>query len=137
LTLEEVPSPEPGRRDALVRLEVIGVNFIDVNHRSGAYAMPLPFTPGVEGAGVVTAAGPDAGVSIGDRVGFARVKGTYAEEVSVPAERLVPLPDDVTFEHAASVLLQGMTAHCSTRRGSCTRETGASSTRPPGASGCC
>jgi NADPH2:quinone reductase len=112
LALEDLPAPEPGPREAVVRLEAIGVNFIDVNHRSGAYEMPLPFTPGVEGAGVVTAAAPDAGVSVGDRVGFARVKATYAEQVAVPAERLVPLPDDVTFELAASVLLQGMTAHC-------------------------
>ncbi|HEV2756483.1 MAG TPA: quinone oxidoreductase, partial [Actinomycetota bacterium] len=98
--------------EAVVRLEAIGVNFIDVNHRSGAYEMPLPFTPGVEGAGVVTAAAPDAGVAVGDRVGFARVVGTYAEEVAAPADRLIPLPDGVPADLAASVLLQGMTAHC-------------------------
>lgn len=112
LTLEDLPSPEPGPGQAVVRLDAIGVNFIDVNHRSGAYEMPLPFTPGVEGAGVVTAAAPDAGVAAGDRVGFARVIGAYAEEVAVPGDRLVPLPDGVSAELAASVLLQGMTAHC-------------------------
>ncbi|MDQ3913863.1 MAG: quinone oxidoreductase [Actinomycetota bacterium] len=112
LTLEDVPSPEPGPGEAVIRLEAIGVNFIDVNHRSGAYEMALPFTPGVEGAGVVVAAAPDAGVAAGDHVGFARVIGAYAEEIAVPADRLVPLPDTVGTDVAASALLQGMTAHC-------------------------
>ena len=112
MALEDVPTPELRPDQALVRLEAIGVNFIDVNHRSGAYEMPLPFTPGVEGAGVVTAVADEAGVAVGDRVAFARVTGTYAEEVAVPADRLVPIPEKVATEIAAAVMLQGMTAHC-------------------------
>lgn len=112
LVLEDVPTPEPGRGEARVRLEAVGVNFIDVNHRSGAYEVPLPFTPGVEGAGVVSAVGDGAGVGVGDRVGFARVMGAYAEDAVVPGARLVSLPEDVGFDLAAAVLLQGMTAHC-------------------------
>ncbi|MFN2588744.1 MAG: quinone oxidoreductase [Actinomycetota bacterium] len=111
LTLEDLPSPEPRPGEAVVRLDAIGVNFIDVNHRSGAYEMPLPFTPGVEGAGVVTAVAGEDGVRAGDRVGFARVMGAYAEEVAVPVDRLVPLPPTIGPELAAAVLLQGMTAH--------------------------
>jgi NADPH2:quinone reductase len=112
LTLEDVPSPKTRPGDAVVRTEAIGVNFIDVNHRSGAYEMPLPFTPGVEGAGVVVSVTEGAGVAVGDRVAFARVTGTYAEEVAVPGERLVPLPGGIDAELAAAVMLQGMTAHC-------------------------
>ncbi|MDQ3957524.1 MAG: quinone oxidoreductase, partial [Actinomycetota bacterium] len=111
MTLEEVPPPVPVTGEAVVRLEAIGVNFIDVNHRSGAYPVPLPFTPGSEGAGVVVETGGDTHVEAGDRVAFAGVRGAYAEMTAVPARRLVPVPDGVELDVAAAVLLQGMTAH--------------------------
>jgi NADPH2:quinone reductase len=111
LTFEEVPLPEPGPGQARVRLHAIGVNFIDIYHRTGLYKVPPPFTPGSEGAGVVSAVGPDAPVRVGDRVAWAGVLGSYAEEAIVPADKLVPVPDGMEWEDAAAVPLQGMTAH--------------------------
>jgi NADPH:quinone reductase len=112
LQLDEVPVPVPGPGQALVRIEAAGVNFIDIYHRNGLYKVPLPLVPGQEGAGVVTALGPDAtGVAIGDRVGYTGVLGAYAEFAVVPADRLVPLPPGVTARQAAAALLQGVTAH--------------------------
>lgn len=112
LELDEAPVPLPGSGQALVRIEAAGVNFIDIYHRSGLYKVPLPLVPGQEGAGVVTALGPDAaGVAIGDRVGYTGVLGAYAEFAVVPADRLVPLPPGVTARQAAAALLQGVTAH--------------------------
>ena len=112
LELDEAPVPVPGSGQALVRIEAAGVNFIDIYHRSGLYKVPLPLVPGQEGAGVVTALGPDApGVAIGDRVGYTGVLGAYAEFAVVPADRLVPLPPGVTARQAAAALLQGVTAH--------------------------
>lgn len=112
LQLQDVDRPEPGSGEVLVRLDAAGVNFIDVYHRSGQYPLDPPFTPGVEGAGTVAAvgAGVDA-LSEGDRVAYAMQSGSYAEEVVVPAAQLVRLPDGVTTEQAAAVMLQGMTAH--------------------------
>jgi NADPH2:quinone reductase len=111
MKLEEVPAPERGADEALVRVEAIGVNFIDINHRSGAYPVPLPFTPGSEGAGVVQACGAGGGAQVGDRVAFTRAPGAYAEEVAVPTDALIPIPDGVGTDVAAAVMLQGMTAH--------------------------
>lgn len=112
LRLEEVPVPEPGVGQVRVRLEAVGVNFIDVYHRMGAYPSELPITLGREGAGVVEAVGPDAGeVQVGERVAFAMVPGSYAEQVVVDAAQLVPVPEGVSSEQAAGVMLQGMTAH--------------------------
>ncbi len=108
----ELPDPVPKPGEVTVRLEAAGVNFIDTYQRTGRYPMPLPYTPGMEGAGVVEALG--AGVTelrVWDRVGFAGVPGAYAERVAAQAEKLVPLPAEVTSEQAAAVLLQGMTAH--------------------------
>jgi NADPH2:quinone reductase len=110
--VEDVVTPTAGEGDALVRLDAAGVNFIDVNQRSGAYPISLPFTPGLEGAGVVESIGPGVGeVSVGDRVAFAGVPEAYGEYVAVRATRLVPVPDAVDGETAAAVMLQGMTAH--------------------------
>jgi NADPH:quinone reductase len=106
----EIPAPGPGQ--LLVRQHAIGVNFIDVYRRTGLYQVELPSVPGMEGAGIVEAAG--TGVREprpGDRVAYALVPGTYAEAVVVPADRAVPLPGRVTFEQAAAAMLQGMTAH--------------------------
>lgn len=118
LKLQDVPSPTPGEGEARVRVEASGVNFIDVYMRTGAYPVPPPFTPGMEGAGVVEAVGDRVEtVTAGDRVAFAMHIGSYAEEVVVPAWKLVKIPDSVELDVAAAVMLQGMTAHylaCST-----------------------
>ena len=92
LTIVERETPEPGPGEVRVDLAAGGVNFIDIYQRSGAYPLPLPFVAGSEGAGTVSALGPDVeGVSVGDRVAWAMVPGTgYAEQVVVPAGRLVP-----------------------------------------------
>ncbi len=112
LALEKLPVPKPGKREALVRLEAIGVNFIDVYQRMGLYRSALPFTPGNEGAGVVEDTGPGSGeVSAGDRVAYAGTLGSYAEYAIVPAWRLVKLPAGIDAVTAAAAMLQGMTAH--------------------------
>lgn len=109
---EDAPMPEPGPGEARVKIEAIGVNFIDVYHRSGQYKLPTPFTPGSEAAGVVDAVGDGvADVQAGDRVAYAMQIGAYAEYAVVPAWKLVPLPDAVSFEVGAAIMLQGMTAH--------------------------
>jgi NADPH2:quinone reductase len=93
-------------------LDAIGVNYIDLNQRSGAYPRTVPFIPGSEGAGVVAALGPGVSeASVGDRVAFASVPRAYSELVVVPGHRLLPIPSEVTTEQAAAVALQGMTAH--------------------------
>ncbi len=112
LKYEEVPTPAPGAGEARVKLEAIGVNFIDTYQRTGAYKAALPFVPGQEGAGVVDAVGPGVTeVKVGDRVAYSSVMGAYAEYAIVPAARLVPVPEGVSSQQAAAVMLQGMTAH--------------------------
>ena len=112
MTLGSVPESAPGPEDALVRVEAAGVNFIDTYHRTGLYPVPTPFTPGVEGAGVVEAVGSGvSGLSPGDRVGWVMQLGSYAEQAVRPAAKLVRLPEGVTTTQAAAALLQGMTAH--------------------------
>jgi NADPH2:quinone reductase len=100
----------PGPGEAVVRVEAIGVNFIDVYHRTGLYPLPLPFTPGSEAAGVVEAIGPGVTeVQVGDRVVYSHV-GSYAERALVPATKLVTLPEGIDARTAAAALLQGVTA---------------------------
>jgi len=112
MELRDVPAPSPGAGQVLVRQSAIGVNFIDVYRRTGLYQVPLPLIPGMEGAGTVEAAGADVkSPRPGDRVAYANVPGTYAELALIPADRTVTLPGRVTFEQAAAVMLQGMTAH--------------------------
>ncbi|MDR5694494.1 MAG: quinone oxidoreductase [Armatimonadota bacterium] len=112
LRYEEVPQPAPGKGEALVRIMAAGVNYIDTYHRRGLYQVPLPFTPGVEAAGVVEDVGPEVSeVQVGDRVAYTGPLGAYAEYAVVPASRLVKLPEGIDFSTAAAVLLQGMTAH--------------------------
>jgi NADPH:quinone reductase len=107
-----VDLPEPGFGEVRVRLSAVGVNFIDVYHRTGLYPLDPPFTPGQEGAGVVDALGPGVTeFAVGDRVAYAMQLGSYAEQVVIPADRLVAVPDGVALEDAAAVMLQGMTAH--------------------------
>jgi NADPH2:quinone reductase len=116
MKLEDVPVPEPGPKQALVRLAVAGVNFIDVYFRTGLYKAEQPTSLGNEGAGVVEKVGPDVTeVHVGDRVAYAMARGSYAEYAVVPAAVLVKLPDTVTFQQAAAAMLQGMTAHYLTR----------------------
>lgn len=118
LKWEEVSLGEPGPGEARVRLKAIGLNYIDTYHRSGLYTLPLPSPIGREGAGVVEAVG--AGVTevkVGDRVAWTTGPlGTYAEVKIHPAERLVKLPDGISFEQAACMMLQGLTVHYLLRR---------------------
>jgi NADPH:quinone reductase len=116
MTLEEVPVPVPGPKQALVRLAVAGVNFIDVYFRTGLYKAETPTALGNEGAGIVEAVGPDVSeVAVGDRIAYAMTRGSYAEYAVVPAATLVKLPNAMTFEQGAAAMLQGMTAHYLTR----------------------
>lgn len=107
-----VDRPGPGQGQVLVRTEAIGVNFIDVYHRTGLYRINPPFIPGSEAAGQVEETGPGVQhFSRGDRVAWAGVMGAYAEYAVVPEERLVPLPPEIDARTAAAAMLQGMTAH--------------------------
>jgi len=112
LRWEEVEVGDPGAGQVTLRQEAAGLNYIDVYHRIGLYPQPLPFTPGVEGAGVVEAVGPGVtGLKAGDRVAYAGPTGGYAEVRVIDADRLVKLPDSISGEQAAAMILQGMTAH--------------------------
>jgi NADPH:quinone reductase len=112
LRLEDMPDPAPESGETVVRLEAIGLNFIEVYQRTGLYRSAVPFTPGGEGAGRVVAVGNDvSAVRPGDRVASTSLRGSYAELARVPADKLVPVPDDVETGLAAAVLLQGLTAH--------------------------
>jgi NADPH2:quinone reductase len=112
LRYEEVPLPEPGPGQVRVKIEAAGVNFIDIYHRTGLYPNPLPFTPGIEGAGIVDAVGPEVtDVRVGDRVAYALALGAYAERALVPAWKLVSVPEDVDLSVAAAAMVQGLTAH--------------------------
>ena len=112
LRLAQLPYPKPDAGQLLGKVAAAGVNYIDTYHRSGAYPMPLPFVPGSEGAGTVTAMGPDTrDIAVGDRVAWAAAPGSYAEVAVVPAEQAVPVPAGMDIDIAAGCLLQGMTAH--------------------------
>jgi NADPH2:quinone reductase len=101
----QVPDPQPGEGEVLVRVEAAGVNFMDVYERmgKGAYGSPPPAVPGAEGAGTV--------VDTGERVAWMNIQGSYAELLAAPRDRLVPVPDGLASDVAAATLLQGMTAH--------------------------
>jgi NADPH2:quinone reductase len=112
LKWEEVEVGEPGVGEIRLRQEAAGLNFIDVYHRTGLYKQEMPFTPGVEGAGIVDAVGSDiTDLKPGDRVAYAGPLGGYAEERLIAADKLVKLPDSISSEQAAAALLQGLTAH--------------------------
>jgi NADPH2:quinone reductase len=112
LKLEDIPVPAPGPGQVLVRMAAAGVNFIDIYQRSGQYKGALPFTPGMEGAGIVEAAGEGViTFAPGDRAAFGFTQGSYAEYSVVPADKLVAVPEGVDLTLAAASLLQGMTAH--------------------------
>jgi NADPH2:quinone reductase len=111
LKWEEVEGSEHKDGEVRIRQSAAGLNFIDVYHRNGLYKLPAPFTPGVEGAGTVVAVGPGVDhLKVGDRVAYAGPVGGYAEERLVAADRLVKIPDSISFEQAAGVMLRGMTA---------------------------
>ena len=112
LRYEDVPMVTPGSEDVVVKIQVSGVNYIDTYHRSGLYRVKLPFTLGVEAAGVVESVGPEArDVRVGDRVVYMGHPGGYAEYAAVPAPRVVRIPDGVDVRTAAAVMVQGVTAH--------------------------
>jgi NADPH2:quinone reductase len=112
LRYEEVALPEPGAGEARVKIDAVGINYIDVYQRKGQYPDPLPVIPGREAAGVVDAVGPGVSdLTPGTRVVYAMHVGAYAEYAVVPARRLVPIPDAIDVRLAAAVMLQGLTAH--------------------------
>jgi NADPH:quinone reductase len=115
---EDVPTPEPGPNEALIKHEAIGLNFIDVYFRTGLYKAPnMPLIIGQEGAGTVVAVGTNVTfVAAGDRVAYAGPLGGYATERVIPADRLVKLPDNISFQTGAAMMLQGMTAQYLLRR---------------------
>ena len=112
LRLEEIAVPEPGPGEVRVKVEVAGLNFIDVYHRMGLYKLNLPFTPGIEAGGIVDAFGAGVeGLAVGQRVAYCMVNGAYAQYAIVPAAKLVPVPDRVGMQVAVALMVQGMTAH--------------------------
>ncbi|PYT32824.1 MAG: NADPH:quinone reductase [Acidobacteria bacterium] len=112
LQLVDIPKPQPGPKDALVKIAASGVNFIDVYHRIGLYKVDLPAVLGMEAAGVIEDVGKEVTeVHPGDRVAYAMARGSYAEYAVVPAWQLVKIPDGIGLNSAAAAMLQGMTAH--------------------------
>jgi NADPH2:quinone reductase len=112
LLYDDVATPTPKTGEALVKIEAVGINFIDIYIRSGLYKNQLPLTLGQEGAGVVEAVGPGVTeVRVGDQVAYSGTPGSYAEYAVVPAARLVNIPDGLGAKDAAAAMLQGMTAH--------------------------
>jgi len=112
LQYEDIPVGDPGPGQARVRHTAIGVNFVDTYQRSGLYPAQLPQVAGNEGAGVVEAVGPNvADVKKGDRVAYTGLPGSYCEARVVPADRLVKVPEGITDEQAASMMLKGLTVH--------------------------
>jgi NADPH2:quinone reductase len=111
LLVGERPLPEPTAGEVLVKLAYSGVNFTDLNQRSGVNKIPLPAVLGAEGAGTVVRTAGTSSFKSGDRVAWAMVRGTYAEYAAVPAKMLVRVPEKADLRTAAAAMLQGMTAH--------------------------
>ncbi|MBP2330051.1 NADPH2:quinone reductase [Kibdelosporangium banguiense] len=111
LELTDVEVPAPGEGQVAVDVAAAGVNYIDTYHRSGLYPIQTPFGVGLEGAGTITAVGPGVDLAVGDRVAWYTAQGSYAEKFLLPAAEALPIPDGVSFETAAALLLQGVTAH--------------------------
>ncbi len=114
LKVAEQQAPRPGPGEVVVEVAAAGVNFMDIYQREGVgqYHTEPPFYPGAEGAGTVAAVGEDVtGLAVGDHVAWAGPSGSYAEEVALPAKRVVPVPDGISLQVAAAAILQGMTAH--------------------------
>jgi NADPH2:quinone reductase len=116
LELRSISSPEVGPDELLVNVAAAGVNFIDIYHRTGQYPMPLPFTPGGEGAGTVAAIGPEVtDFAVGDRVAWTMASASYASQVAIPTRCAVRVPEGVHDHLAAAVMTQGITAQFLTR----------------------
>ena len=112
MSYEDVDMPSPGDSDALVKVEASGINYIDTYQRSGLYQIPLPTTLGLEAAGTVEEVGSAVtNFKAGDRVAYTSVPGAYAEYATVPEDKLVAIPDGVSFNEGAAAMLQGCTAH--------------------------
>jgi NADPH:quinone reductase len=112
LIYQEIERPAPKANEALVKIEAVGLNYIDVYHRTGLYPLSRPFIPGMEAAGVIEAIGADVTeVSVSDRVAYVMTPGAYAEYANAPAGHLVKVPDGVDARQAVAMMLQGMTAH--------------------------
>lgn len=111
LAVDEVPAPRAGPGEVVVDVTAAGVNYLDIHHRTGHYEKPLPFTPGIDGCGVVATVGPGVrGIAPGDRVGWVLHTGGYAEQMVIPAERVVPVPETVPDDVAAAGLMHSMAA---------------------------
>jgi NADPH2:quinone reductase len=116
LQYKDIPKPTPRSGEALIKIGAAGINFIDVYYRTGLYKKDTPFTAGQEGAGTIEAAGEGTdlgkfGMKVGDRVVFVFFAGTYADYAVVPVDKLIPIPDGVSFSDACVAMVQGMTAH--------------------------
>lgn len=112
LTQSDLPDPEPGAGEVLIRIEASGVNFIDIYFREGRYPATLPYTLGQEASGTILSVGPEvSGFAAGERVAWCGVPGTYATLAVAPVRQLIKIPEAITTEQAAAALLQGMTAH--------------------------
>ena len=112
LAFVDVDTPCIGEGEVLLKIESAGINFIDTYQRSGLYQIPLPSTLGLEAAGTVVETGANVtGLNIGDRVAYTNVAGAYAEFAAVPADKLVAIPEGVSFDQGAAAMLQGCTAH--------------------------
>ena len=112
LRLDEVPDPTPSAGEIVVRIEHVGINFIEIYQRKGMYPRAMPYIPGREGAGVVTAVGSGVtNVKVGDRVASEQFNGAYSELATARADAVVRMPDGVETAVGAAVMLQGMTAH--------------------------
>ncbi|MEV1290688.1 quinone oxidoreductase [Pseudonocardia sp. NPDC049635] len=112
LEVADVEPPAPGPGEVLVEIGAAGVNYIDTYQREGIYPIETPYVPGLEGSGRVVALGPDVqGVEVGDRIAWAETLGSYAEQITVPWAKAVPVPETIADDVAVGALLQGMTAH--------------------------
>jgi NADPH2:quinone reductase len=111
LELTDVEVPAPGAGEVVVQVAAAGVNYIDTYHRSGLYPLATPFGIGLEGAGTISAVGSGVDLTVGDRVAWYTARGSYAEHFVLPAAEAIPIPDGISFETAAALLLQGVTAH--------------------------
>jgi NADPH2:quinone reductase len=117
LQLEDIELPAPAKGEVRVRHHAIGLNFIEIYFRKGMYPAPLPFTPGNEGAGQITAVGKGVkGFKVGDRVAYAAIPGSYAEERNIDARYIVKLPKEISYETGAAMMLKGLTAQYLLRR---------------------